>query len=61
MAELFGLLADHEVNILEIAYRRSTFDLPLGVLEVVMLLETRGTEDAESVTMALVDAGFEVA
>jgi len=61
MAELFGLLADHEVNILEIAYRRSTLDLPLGILEVVMLLETRGADDADAVTMTLVDSGFEVA
>jgi threonine dehydratase len=61
MADLFGLLADHQVNMLEIAYRRSTHDLPLGIVEVVMLLETRGARDAEIVTMALADAGFELA
>ncbi len=60
MAELFGLLADHQVNILEVAYRRSTLDLPLGIVEVAMLLETRGVDDAERVTMALADAGFEL-
>ena len=61
MADLFQLLADHEINILEIAYRRSTHDLPLGIVEVVMLLETRGPEDADMVLMALADAGFELA
>jgi threonine dehydratase len=61
MADLFGLLADHEVNILEIAYRRSKNDLPLGVVEVVMLLETRGADDAELVMTALADSGFELA
>jgi len=61
MAELFRLLAHHEVNILEISYRRSTMDLPLGVVEVVMLLETRGAEDADAVTASLHAANFHIA
>jgi len=61
MAELFGLLADHEVNILEIAYRRSKNDLPLGVVEGERLLLPGGADAPELVTMALADSGFELA
>ena len=58
MAELFHVLADHEVNILGISYLRSTGDLPLGIVEVALLLETRGAEDAVAVTASLRGAGF---
>lgn len=61
MADLFRLLADHEVNILEIAYRRSTLDLPLGIVEVALLLETRGQDDAARVLDALQGVPFELA
>ena len=61
MAELFHLLADHEVNILGISYLRSTDDMPLGVVEVALLLETRGAGDAEAVNASLRTAGFQLA
>lgn len=61
MADLFRLLAEHEVNILDIMYRRSTLDLPVGIVEVALLLETRGAEDAQAVTAALTAAGFQFA
>jgi threonine dehydratase len=60
MAELFQLLADHEVNILAINYRRNALDLPLDVVEVELLLETRGGEHADEVTGALTASGCEV-
>jgi threonine dehydratase len=58
MAELFGLLAAHEVNILEAAYRRCSLDVPLGNVEVELLLETRGAADADAVSTSLAGAGF---
>lgn len=61
MAELFALLADHELNILAIGYRRDAPDLPMGIVEVELLLETRGAEDAERAVATLVAAGFDVA
>ncbi len=61
MAELFHVLAEHEVNILDVAYRRSTLDLPVGVVEVALLLETRGGENAHAVRAALGAAGFQFA
>jgi len=61
MAELFGLLADHHVNVLDVEYRRNTLDLPFGVVEVGLLLETRGVENADAVGTSLQTAGFEIA
>jgi threonine dehydratase len=61
MAELFRLLAEHEVNILDVASRRAALDLPVGVVEVSLLVETRGGEEAHAVTAALAKAGFQFA
>lgn len=60
MASLFHVLADHELNILAVNYRRNTPDLPLSVVEVELLLETRGGEHADAVARALATAGFSV-
>ena len=61
MAELFQLLASHEVNILDLSSRRAALDLPVGVVEINMLLETRGGDDAHAVTASLARAGFQFA
>jgi threonine dehydratase len=61
MAELFGLLADQDVNVLDIDYHRNTLDLPFGVVEVALLLETRGAENADAVSTSLAGAGFQLA
>ncbi|MHC4578365.1 MAG: threonine ammonia-lyase [Planctomycetota bacterium] len=58
MATLFRLLGEHEMNVLDIAYRRDTPDLPLGLVEVELLLETRGDAHATAITEALRQAGF---
>jgi len=61
MAELFGVLADQDVNVLDIEYRRSTLDLPFGVVEVALLLETRGAANTDAVSASLARAGFQLA
>ena len=60
MAQLFHLLADHDVNILAINYRRNTLELDVGVVEVELLLETRGGEHAVAASASLSAAGFDV-
>ncbi len=49
-----------EVNILHIADRRNMPDLPVGIVEVGLFLETRGPEHARAVEDALGNAGFDV-
>ncbi len=61
MADLFRLLGEQEVNILAINYRRDTLDLPLSVVEVELLLESRGGDHAVATTASLTAAGFDVA
>ena len=58
MARLFALLADHDVNVLDIAYRREQSTIPMGQVEVELLLETRGAEHADAVQRGIHDAGF---
>jgi threonine dehydratase len=60
MAEIFSLLAEHEINILDIDYQRDRPGLPLGVVLVEFLLETRGGEFADALEASLIAAGFEI-
>ncbi|MHC4848502.1 MAG: threonine ammonia-lyase [Planctomycetota bacterium] len=60
MARLFALLADQDVNVLDIDYRRETYDVPLGMVEVELVLETRGAEHADAVQREVLAAGFEL-
>ncbi len=59
MATLFGLIAEHDLNVLDIAYRRDKDDLPLGQVEVELLLETRGLEDATGFLSCLAKNGYQ--
>jgi threonine dehydratase len=58
MARLFGLIADHEMNVLAVSYRRDTPSVPLGVVEVELLVEARGAAHACALDEALARAGF---
>ncbi len=60
MASLFAVLAEHELNILNIAYRRDTLDLPVGIVEVELMLETRGPAYAHRLQASLQRSGFDV-
>ena len=59
MARLFSLIAENDLNVLDIAYRRDTAGLPLGQVEVELLLETRGLDDASGLLRSLAHAGWE--
>ena len=58
MAEIFSLLAEHQLNVLHIVYRRDTPDLPMGVVQVEFHLETRGRRHADAITQAIADSGI---
>jgi len=58
MAEIFDLLAQLELNVLDIKYRRDTPDLPLGVVQVEFHLETRGRNHAALAREAIESSGI---
>ena len=58
MARLFRMIAEHDQNILDIEYHRDTADLPLGMVEVELLLETRGEAHAAQLLDALTTSGW---
>ena len=60
MSKLFQLLGEHELNVLDIAHHRDTPNVPLGLVEVELLLETRGAAHARAITDALAGAGFDL-
>ncbi|MHC4341720.1 MAG: threonine ammonia-lyase [Planctomycetota bacterium] len=61
MSQLYHVLAQHEINILHSSYRRDIPDLPLGIVEVGLLLETLGADHARLLKDALRQSGFELA
>jgi threonine dehydratase len=58
MEQIFRLLAEHRLNVLDIAYRRDTPDLPMGVVQVEFHLETRGRNHAAAVQQAIEESGI---
>lgn len=61
MARLFGLIADHDMNVLAVSYRRDTPMVPLGLVEVELLVEARGAAHTRALDEALAESGFDTA
>jgi threonine dehydratase len=60
LAELLNLLADLEVNVLDISHERHEKKLPFYVSRVHMVLETRNAGHIEKISTAIKDGGFEM-
>ena len=58
IAKLAVLIAEHHANILEISQNRSVAEVELGETEVELLLETRGSQHAETIAAALRQLNF---
>jgi threonine dehydratase len=58
LALLSTLFADAGANVLSVAHHRFGIDLPVGRVQVVLLLEVRNRQHADEVATALERAGF---
>lgn len=58
LALLANLFADAGANVLSVAHHRFGIDLPVGRVQVVLLLEVRNRDHAQEVESALEGAGF---
>jgi threonine dehydratase len=58
LAALLGYLADLGANVLEVSHERLSAGLPVGEVEVVLHVETRGPEHCEDVKSKLQSAGY---
>jgi len=61
--KLFSMLAhlaQLRVNVLDVRHNRAGWRIPLGVVEVELLAETRNAEHAREIVTSLADAGFDV-
>lgn len=58
LAELTGLVAQHQANILHIFHERTARDVPLGFSKVVLTLETRGSHHVRQVQKGLKESGY---
>jgi threonine dehydratase len=58
LASLLSQLAGLGANVIEVVHERVTPDLLMDEAEVMLQVETRGTEHSEAVTSALRDSGY---
>jgi threonine dehydratase len=53
-------MAEQHVNLLDVHHYRAGWRVPLGLVEVEMLVETRNAAHAEEIIRSLETAGYEV-
>jgi len=60
MAELSGIIADHDANIQTVRHDRALEDLDVGEAYLIFQVETSGAGHAENIVDAIVDHGYDV-
>ncbi len=60
LAEIVDLLAKQQTNIVEIEHRRAGWQVPVGSVDVDILLETRREGEGQQIEAALTELGFDV-
>ena len=58
LAALLGVVAGAGANVLDVEHHRAGSRVPVGFVEVELLLETRGAEHGEQIAAALETAGY---
>lgn len=61
--KLFSILAhlaQLRVNVLDVRHNRAGWQIPLGIVEVEVLAETRNADHARDIVASMADAGFDV-
>ncbi|MEM7516091.1 MAG: threonine ammonia-lyase [Planctomycetota bacterium] len=57
---ILGVISNHSANIVDIEHRRHGWQVPIGTVDVSILLEVRREGEGEGIAADLVAAGFEV-
>jgi len=60
MAELSGIIADHDANIQTVRHDRALEDLDVGEAYLIFQVETSGAGHAENIIASIADHGYEV-
>lgn len=60
LAALLGQIAEQRGNVIDVEHRRQNPHLRLGEVEVVLSVETRGTEHSDALISALRGSGYQV-
>ena len=60
MAELSGIIGDHEANIQTVRHDRALEELDVGDAYLVFQIETKGSAHARNIIESIADAGYEV-
>lgn len=60
MAEISGIIADHDANIQTVQHDRALQDLSIGEAYLTFQIETSGAEQAAAIVDSVADAGYDV-
>ena len=60
LARLLAIVAQNQCNIVEVQHLRSGWQVPLGFVDIDLLVETRRSDAGPQLDAALHEAGFEV-
>ena len=58
LAAVLRTVGEQGANVLQVEHHRRAPELPVGAVEVSMLLEVRDTSHSDSIAAALADAGY---
>lgn len=60
LARIAGIIARHQANILEVKHQRLSYEIPIKMAKLDIMVETRGVEHVQSIIKGLEDSGFMV-
>lgn len=58
LAQLTGMIAQLQANILHIVHERAAMDIPIGFTKVILILETRGPDHIQQIKKGLKRRGY---
>jgi threonine dehydratase len=57
---ILGHLSERKINVLDVRHNRAGWKIPLGLVEVELLVETRNAAHAAEIIASLTGAGYEI-
>jgi threonine dehydratase len=60
LARIAGIIARHQANILEVKHQRLSYEIPIKMAKLDIMLESRGLDHVKAIIKDLEESGFTV-
>jgi threonine dehydratase len=60
LARIAGIIAHHQANILEVKHQRFSYEIPIKMAKLDIMIESRGVEHVNAIIKDIEDSGFTV-